>query len=100
MQTDTAGAQGPGKPDQAGGSPAHGRGQGGVGFEHPSNPNHSVIIISYYTNGHILTSQASRCLSGIVIYAYWRRASLRILPKIPKEVPSGTFKPKCLLHWM
>jgi len=35
---------GPGQPELVGGSPAHGRGWGGVGFEVPSSPNHSVIL--------------------------------------------------------
>ena len=35
---------GPGQPELVGGSPAHGRGWGWVGFELPSNPNHSVIL--------------------------------------------------------
>jgi len=34
---------GSGQPELVGGSPAHGRGWGSVGFEAPSNPNHSVI---------------------------------------------------------
>jgi len=33
---------GPGQPELVGGSPAHGRGLGWLGFEVPSNPNHSV----------------------------------------------------------
>ena len=33
-----------GQPELVGGSPAHSRGWGWVGFEIPSNPNHSVIL--------------------------------------------------------
>ena len=35
---------GPGQPELVGGSPAHSRFWGSVGFEVPSNPNHSVVL--------------------------------------------------------
>ena len=35
---------GPGQPELVGGSPAHGRSCGWVGFELPSSPNRSVIL--------------------------------------------------------
>lgn len=48
MQTDTAGAQGPGKPDQVGGIPAQGRGLELVGFRSlfPPKPSYDFVILS------------------------------------------------------
>lgn len=48
MQTNTAGAQGPGKPDQVGGIPANGRGLELVGFWglFPPKPSYDFVILS------------------------------------------------------
>lgn len=89
MQTDTAGAQGPGKPDQAGGSPAHGRGLELVDFwgPFPPKPSYDFVILSCTQGFHeqqksqspIPNKAIARCINTYLCWLIYHRDVLQFV---------------------